>query len=87
MADVKIDRLSENPGIESRVREQLRMCGKVSLSDREILRRMEHYKNRIERAKRLANPRGSYQYEDCLVMHETYRRIAEERGILKQEEV
>ncbi len=80
------DRLSVNPTIESRVREQLKMCGKVHLTDREILRRIEHYRNKIERAKRLADPRGMYNYEDCLVMYEAYRRIARERGILEEDD-
>lgn len=72
--------------LESRVREQLKMCGKSRLTDREILKRVDYYRSKIERAERWADPRGGYHYEDCLVMHEAYRRIARERGILKEDD-
>ena len=80
------EKLACSPMIESRVREQLKLFGKSRLTDREILRRLEHYRNKIERAKRLTDPRGMYHYEDCLVMHEVYRRIAAERGIVEEKE-
>ena len=41
------DLVSGNPAIESRVRAQLKIADGSRITDREVLRRMEHYRKRL----------------------------------------
>lgn len=72
------------PKVEEKIRERIKFHRTVGYSDETLDERYKNYSRRYQSAVRYY-AHGSADYcEECLVMMEVFRRLAEERGIYIQ---
>lgn len=72
------------PKIEEKIRERIKFYRTAGYSDETLTERYKNYSRRFQSSVRYY-AHGSADYcEECLVMMEVFRRLAEERGIYIQ---